>query len=153
MAPQGNNARKGPAALEEVRETPLERIKDTTVPIDDELVHVGKLGLNQLVALARTAGEAIAKGQREEFRRAAKRATDGSGAGANDVVTLLAVFDESTISTLVGIVIQRDEAWVGVHVDALALLEIIDAVLEHNKWSQIQQTLFRLGRRFQSAQA
>jgi hypothetical protein len=157
MAPQGNNARKGSAALEEVRETPLERIGGTAVDCDGEsvdgaVVHVGKLGLNQLVALARIAGEAIAKGRREEFRRAAQRASDGAGATADDVVTLLSVLDEATICALVGTIIQRDEAWVGVHVDALALVEIIDALLEHNKWGQIQQALFRLGRRFQNAQ-
>lgn len=155
MAAQGSNARRGSAALAEVRATPLERVKTTAVEIDGEVVQVGKLGLNQLVALARVAGQTVAKGQQDgDLRQAAERTVEGESAGGSDIsniTLLLGLLDEPTVCGLVGIIVQRDEEWVGAHVDALALVEILDAVLEHNDWKQLQTAFFRLGRRFQSA--
>lgn len=157
---QGTNARKGSgsAALEAVRETPLEQAAGgTVVVVGGEDVRVGRLTLNQLVALAQVVGGAVAKGRREALQAVVRRRQEAEQDGeaiqatADELVIALSFFDAATVSKIVGIVVERDEHWVGQYVDALGLLEIADALLEQNDLEQLKTVFFRLTKRFQNS--
>ena len=151
MAAQGINARTESAVLDEVRSTPLDLLARSSIKVGDDVVHAGRLSLNQLIALAQIIVDAsarLAADKREVLLDAAK--TDGELA---DIAAALAVLDERTVTTLVGTVIGRAPEWTGEHLGALELLQVADAVLEHNDIAQVRAVFFRLVGRLKSSRS
>lgn len=144
---QGTNARSSRRSqLEAVKDTPLDLLNRAAIPVGDEVVHAGRLSLNQMVTLAQIVVDAAAKlpgNRRAVLVDAAKSGTD-----ATDIIAALAVLDQMTVSALFATVIDRDAKWAGDHLDALACLRVIEAVLDHNDMDEVKAVFFRLVSRF-----
>lgn len=149
---QGSNARRGSAALAETRDTPMDRLGGTILQVDGEPVHIGKLSLNQILTLARVLAEAVARmgtAKREEVRKVLEK--DGEkDEEARDTriktaaLLVLDVLDEVTVGKVFATVLDREEAWCLQHLGAVDALNILDGVLEHNDWEQIQKAFLAI---------
>jgi hypothetical protein len=156
----GNGHGNGHVAA--VRSRTFEQLAGTPITIEGrtgitETVYVGKLSVDQLVALGHLVDDVRKRLSTEELRpiiAAAKDAAkDDDMAAENGLQFLTTVLDAETICALFGIAIDRPGDWVRVEVGAVDLLNIIDAVLEHNPWSQLVTAFKRAARRLQATSA
>ncbi len=144
MTAEGINRRKGgSAALAETVDIPLDRVKGTPVPINGEGVMVGKLSLNQLVAIIRHILAAAVNLTPEQ------RALLMQGGNTANLAIVLGVLDEKTVNKVFSIVLDKPEEWCGEHLEPLSALDIADAVLEHNDFEQLKAAFLRLRKRFE----
>jgi hypothetical protein len=151
MTTQGINAsrrrRGGSRELAAVRETPIDRVPRTTVDVDGRTFELGKVSLNQLTAMAHTVIAAARKMPPEQLK-ALKEAAGGPQA---DIEAALSVLQPDTVAAVFGAVLDADADWVKEHVGAVDALNIVDALLEHNDWKELQGAFLRLTRRFASS--
>ncbi len=134
-------SKRGSAALAETKEIPLDRVNGTPIAIDGETAIVGKLSIVQIAALARTALMAAVRMTPDERARVFAAAQSGQ---IGDMAVLFVILDAPTITSIFSIILDRPEDWCGKHIGALETLEIADAVLENNRWEQMQAVFFRL---------
>jgi len=147
---QGINARKQ-SKLEEVSATPLDLLDRTAIQVADETVYAGKLSINQLIAVAHTAVEAMTKLSPQHRTVLTELAGDEQSGGLAELSSLLAVLNEETVSQIVATIVKRDPAWVAENVGLLETLLILEAVADHNDIAQVRAVFFRLVNRFRSS--
>jgi hypothetical protein len=147
---QGINARKQ-SKLEEVSATPLDLLDRTAIQVADETVYAGKLSINQLIAVAHTAVEAMTKLSPEHRNVLTELAGEDQAGGLAELSSLLAVLNEETVSQIIATIVKRDRAWVAENVGLLETLLILEAVADHNDIAQVRAVFFRLVNRFRSS--
>jgi len=147
---QGINARKQ-SKLEEVSATPLDLLDRTAIKVADETIYAGKLSINQLIAVAHTAVEAITKLSPENRTVLTELSGEEQSGGLVELGAVLAVLNEETVSEIVATIVKRDPAWVAENVGLLETLMILEAVAEHNDIAQVRAVFFRLVSRFRSS--
>lgn len=151
------NRRDDTDDLEQARAVPLSVLSGTPITIDGRTFHVGKVSLNQLAAIARLALVAMqhmSARQREELQRIAEatgRQTSAQSLG--NVEALLALLEEDTLQRAVAIVLRCDDPeWVDQHVGPEDLMDVIDAMVEHNNLEKLVRGFLRLTERLRSLQ-
>jgi hypothetical protein len=151
----------GSEIVDDVRSQTLERLSGTPVRIDcrdgtTATVHVGKLSIDQLVAIGRLADRArqvLTADQIAEAKEAVSGATEEAQVEAGFNV-LLGLLDAETIAALFGILIDRPAQWCrNAPLGAVDMLNIVDAVLEHNSWAEVVAAFQRAARRLRASSA
>jgi hypothetical protein len=156
------NGNGGSEALAKVREQTLEQLSGTPVTIDNETVYVGKLCINQLVALSHfgvklwkvvgSSGlepvltemmkvqpeapadeDAGAKAERKAHDKAAMDAALTQVSGMAVLDSILDVLTAEQIGGLFGIVLDRDTGWCCTHIGLPDMMRIGEAIVEHNE--------------------
>jgi hypothetical protein len=148
----------GSEMVADVRAQTLERLSGTSIRIDcpdgtTDLVYVGKLCIDQLVAVGRLADRVrrvLPAEQIAEAKGAVSEATEEAKveAGFNVVLGLL---DAETIAALVGIIVDRPAEWCRENVGAADMLNIADALVERNSWQELVAAFRRAARRLRAS--
>lgn len=136
----------------------LEALSGTPITIDGRVYHVGKQNLNQLAAIARIALESMARmtvNQRAEMAKIAESAgKDATQETVGNVQAVLALLDEDALARVAGVVLrEEDSAWVNEHIGAVEIMDIVDALFDHNEVPKVVSSFLRLVRRFRALQA
>jgi hypothetical protein len=168
----------GSEVVAAVRSQTLERLSGTPIRIEcadgtTETVYVGKLSIDQLVAIGRLGdkvrqvltadqlaeaksqitgamGDAPTEGD-TEAKSAVERAREEAAVEAGFNV-LLGLLDAETVAALFGILIDRPAQWCrDAPLGAVDLLNIADAVLEHNSWMEVVAAFRRAARRLRAS--
>lgn len=156
------NGNGGSEALAAVEAQTLEALSGTPVTIDGEVIHVGKLCINQLVALSHfgvklwkvvgSSGlepvlsemmkvqpeapadeDAVTKAERAARDKAAMDAALTRVSGMAVLDSVLEVLTAEQIGGLFGIVLDRDTEWCCTHIGLPDMMRIGEAVAEHNE--------------------
>lgn len=156
------NGNGGSEALAAVQSQTLEALSGTPVTIDGEVIHVGKLCINQLVALSHfgvklwkvvgSSGlepvlsemmkvqpeapadeDAGTKAERAARDKAAMDAALTRVSGMAVLDSVLEVLTAEQIGGLFGIVLDMDTEWCCTHIGLPDMMRIGEAVAEHNE--------------------
>lgn len=135
----------GSTALAKARSATVEQLgREALLLSDGSTVHVGRLSINQSLALSRVAAEAMRKASAEDIK-AARDAMSGKGKGKDDGdgstggggwVVVLGLLSEQTVEGLLQVVLDGPA-----DCNALALEDlvvIIEAVGRHNDWGALR---------------
>jgi hypothetical protein len=156
------NGNGGSEALAAVEAKTLEALSGTPVAIDGEVIHVGKLCINQLVALSHfgvklwkvvgSSGlepvltemmkvqpeapadeDAGTKAERQARDKAAMDAALTRVSGMAVLDSILEVLTAEQIGGLFGIVLNKNTEWCCTHIGLPDMMRIGEAVAEHNE--------------------
>jgi hypothetical protein len=148
------NGNGGSEALAAVQSQTLEQLSGTPVTIGAETIYVGKLCINQLVALSHfgvklwkvvgssglepvlaemTKVQPDGGAERKESDKAAMDAALAKVSGMAVLDSILEVLTAEQIGGLFGIVLDRDTEWCCTHVGLPDMMRIGEAVAEHNE--------------------
>lgn len=170
------NGTGGSEVLAEVRDKTLEHLSGTQIEIDGEVVHVGKLCIDQLVALSRfgvrlwkvvgSSGlepvlaemtrkppevvrdeDPDASAERRDRDKAAMDAALAKVSGAAVLDSIVDVLTEEQIGDLFGVIVDMPSAWCRKHIGLPDIFRIGEAVMEHNDWQTLVAYFNRAARR------
>lgn len=170
---RATNRRGESAELADIREIPLEQLGGTEVVISDRSFIVGKLGLNHLTALARIVMNAVARMDQDKRRElqgiyeAAKAADEAENeeekqrlmreagllTASGNIEVVVALLDADSLTRAAGVLLDVNYEWAKQHVDVLALLDIITALVDNNDIERVVATFLTLLERLQSLRA
>ncbi len=143
-------------ALAEAKSLNLEQIRGRPVTIEcrdgsTDVVHVGRLYVDQLVALSRESTKLL---QRAVSAPAAVQAISAGGFTAFTVLgALLSELEPPQVARFFAILIDRDERWVRANVDVAAMADIIEAVSEHNDLQHVLLAFRRAARHWRPTES
>lgn len=157
MSAEGSNRRRrrGSPDLAATRQTPLDRLDATPVSIGDRVFHIGELGIDESVAIARLVGEAAVRMsavQRAELKTIVGK-TDSKDLQQQtaNLLSLLQVFDALTVRKLFGALLDVDEQWVRANVKLRHMLAIAAALLKHNELEDLRGPFSELTTSFEAS--
>lgn len=148
--------RKGSAAVAEVAERTMEQLSGRPVVLgadrgDPRLVHVGKLSIDQWLAIARLAFK-VAMGMGAEER--AELAEASKAKDNNSIAAMLTVLlDKKTILGLIGILGQVEEKWLERNFSMAEVTELLEAVDEQEDLRRVIAPFQRIAERWRTSPA
>ena len=146
--------REGSSALAEVSEQTMEQLAGRVVVLgadrgDDHLVHVGKLSIDQWLAVAKLAFKVAVKmteGDRSLLADAS------AGGDSNSIATMLtALLDKPSLLAFEAILSGLDEAWLEAHFSMAEFAELLEAVDEEEDLRRVIAPFQRIAQRWRNS--
>jgi hypothetical protein len=147
-------ARGRSRTLEETRAVPVDRLPGTPCALAGATVMVGKLSVDQWLAVAGLAVKWAASrdpAERERFQQMREAMQGGeqmAGGGLGSVLGTLLTKD--MVLSFYSILVDRREAWLEQNFDLAELAEVLDAADEHNDLRRIFAAFSRVAGRWRS---
>lgn len=139
--------------LAETRAVPMDRLPGRPCALGGETVMVGKLSVDQWLAVAGLAVKWAASrdpAERERFQKM-RSAMQGGGEQMDGLGTVLGtLLTKEMVLSFYAILVDREETWLEDHFDLAELAEVLDAADEHNDLRRVFAAFSRVAGRWRS---